>query len=184
MSGGARSVCLLAAIRSAASEAFLSGVRSLGTRPCVKRQPARVGGLVSRALMSGLLRGTCRWPSWVCACVSGAKLRAGTLLPWTRPPYGYRLDPERPRNPAGVRLDEAEAAVVRDLFAWFADEGATILAMRQRLARLGIAPPRGHRTWNASALHGVLTNPTYLGQIFANRARTRPAERRHSALLP
>ena len=112
------------------------------------------------------------------------KLRAGTLLPWTRPPYGYRLDPERPRDPAGVRLDEAEAAVVRDLFAWFADEGATILAMRQRLARLGIASPRGHRTWNASALHGVLTNPTDLGQIFANRARTRPAERRHSALLP
>src|SRR3712207_3483693 len=112
------------------------------------------------------------------------KLRAGTLLPWTRPPYGYRLDPERPRDPAGVRLDEAEAAVVRDLFAWFADEGATILALTQRLARLGLASPRAHRTWNASALRGVLTNPTYLGQIFANRARTRPAERRHSALLP
>ena len=112
------------------------------------------------------------------------KLRAGTLLPWTRPPYGYRLDPERPRDPAGVRVDEAEAAVVRDLFAWFADEGATILALTQRLARLGLASPRGHRTWNASALRGVLTNPTYLGQVFANRARTRPAERRHSALLP
>ncbi len=27
------------------------------------------------------------------------KLRAGTLLPWTRPPYGYRLDPGRPRDP-------------------------------------------------------------------------------------
>jgi site-specific DNA recombinase len=53
------------------------------------------------------------------------KLRAGTLLPWTQPPYGYRLDPDRPRDPAGVRLDEVEAAVVRDLFGRFADEGAT-----------------------------------------------------------
>src|SRR5690349_22660313 len=61
------------------------------------------------------------------------KLRAGTLLPWTRPPYGYRVDPERPGDPAGVRLDEAEAAVVRDLFAWFTDEGATIVALIQRL---------------------------------------------------
>src|SRR3954471_10037674 len=26
------------------------------------------------------------------------KLRAGTLLPWTQPPYGYRLDPDRPRD--------------------------------------------------------------------------------------
>jgi len=40
------------------------------------------------------------------------KLRAGSLLPWTRPPYGYRLDPERPRDPAGVRLDEVEVALM------------------------------------------------------------------------
>ena len=112
------------------------------------------------------------------------RLRAGTLLPWTRPPYGYRLDPERPRDPTGVRVDEAEAAVVRDLFAWFADEGATILAIRQRLAGLGIASPRGYPTWNASALRGVLTNPTYLGQVCANRVRRHLAERRRSALLP
>ena len=67
------------------------------------------------------------------------KLRTGTLLPWTRPPYGYRLDPDRPRDPAGVRLDEAEAAVVRDLFVWFADEGHSIYALQRRLDQMGIA---------------------------------------------
>jgi len=112
------------------------------------------------------------------------KLRTGTLLPWTRPPYGYRLDPDRPRDPAGVRLDEAEAAVVRDLFVWFADEGQSIYALQRRLDRMGIASPRGHRPWSTSALHGVLTNPTYVGQVFANRVRARPAEQRRSALLP
>jgi site-specific DNA recombinase len=61
------------------------------------------------------------------------KLRAGTLLPWTRPPFGYRLDPDRPRDPAGVRVDEAEAAIVRDIFAWYTDEGATLIAIAQRL---------------------------------------------------
>src|SRR5919107_2189721 len=69
------------------------------------------------------------------------KLRAGVLLPWTQPPYGYCLDPDRPRDPAGVRLNEAEAAVVCDLFAWFADEGASVCELARRLHRLGIASP-------------------------------------------
>jgi hypothetical protein len=34
-----------------------------------------------------------------------ARLRAGTLLPWTRPPFGCRLDPKRPRDAAGVRVE-------------------------------------------------------------------------------
>jgi len=112
------------------------------------------------------------------------KLRAGTLLPWTQPPYGYRLDPDRPRDPAGVRLDEAQAALVRDLFAWYGDEGATLLGLRKRLLQLGITSPQGHRTWSSAALHGLLTNPTYTGQVFANRVRTVPARMRGSALRP
>src|SRR5215207_5273779 len=32
-----------------------------------------------------------------------AKYKAGLLLPWTHTPYGYRVDPDRPRDPAGVR---------------------------------------------------------------------------------
>ncbi len=34
-----------------------------------------------------------------------AKLRAGTLLPWTTAPYGYILDAERPRDPSRVQID-------------------------------------------------------------------------------
>src|SRR4051794_41630419 len=67
------------------------------------------------------------------------KLRAGTLLPWTRPPYGYRLDPEQPRDPAGALLEEAEAAVVRALFAWFADDGTAVFALGPRLPSLGLS---------------------------------------------
>src|SRR6516162_6323553 len=55
-----------------------------------------------------------------------AKLRAGTLLPWTRPPFGYRLDAERPRDPAGVQIDEAAGAVVQEIFARYLAEGATL----------------------------------------------------------
>src|SRR6184192_3276544 len=39
-----------------------------------------------------------------------AKLRAGTLLPWTTPPFGYRLDPERPRQASAVRVEPSEVS--------------------------------------------------------------------------
>jgi site-specific DNA recombinase len=56
--------------------------------------------------------------------------------------------------------------------------------LMQHLDRLGITSPRGWQSWSASALRGLLSNPAYLGQVYANWLRTRPAERRRSALLP
>ena len=110
------------------------------------------------------------------------KLRAGILLPWTRPPYGYRVDPERPRDPAGVRLDEAEAAVVRDLFAWFVDEGASVCELARRLRCLGIVSPWGLSSWRLSAVRGVLTNPVYTRPSL--RQPPPRAARRAAALCP
>jgi site-specific DNA recombinase len=112
------------------------------------------------------------------------KLQAGTLLPWTRPPYAYRLDPARPRDPAGVRVDEADAAVVREIFAWYAEENLSLMGMVRRLHRLGIASPAGRASWIPSMLRNLLTNPTYVGQVFANRTRSCPPEQRRSALRP
>src|SRR5438046_1534679 len=54
-----------------------------------------------------------------------AKLRSGQLLPWTRAPYGYLLDPDRPRDPSRVRIDPVQAAVVEQMFAWDTDPGQT-----------------------------------------------------------
>jgi site-specific DNA recombinase len=44
-----------------------------------------------------------------------ARLRSGQLLPWTRAPSGYRLHPERPRDPTVVQVDPVAAAVVQEL---------------------------------------------------------------------
>jgi site-specific DNA recombinase len=111
------------------------------------------------------------------------RLKAGTLLPWTQAPFGYRLDPDHPRDPAGVRVDDSQAAVVREIFSWYVD-GTTITAMIQRLARLGITSPNGRPVWSPSALRCLLTNPAYTGQVFANRMRVSPAQTRYCALRP
>ena len=57
------------------------------------------------------------------------KLRAGSLLPWTRPPYGYRVDPDPPRNPTGVRVEPVEAAVIQDLFARYDEPSVSLFAL-------------------------------------------------------
>jgi site-specific DNA recombinase len=64
-----------------------------------------------------------------------ARLRSGQLLPWTRAPYGYRLHPERPRDPAAVQLDPVAAVVVQELFAAYAAGGVTLHALAARLTR-------------------------------------------------
>jgi site-specific DNA recombinase len=62
-----------------------------------------------------------------------AALRAGRLLPWSQRAYGYQLDPLRPRDPAGVRVDAAEAAVVQRIFTSYVDDGLTLRAIAHGL---------------------------------------------------
>src|SRR6185437_3293461 len=80
-----------------------------------------------------------------------ARLRAGTLLPWTRPPFGYRLDPDRPRDAAAVRTEPGEAALVAQLFDWYLQPRATLYQLTTRLAALGAASPTGKPRWTVAS---------------------------------
>jgi site-specific DNA recombinase len=113
-----------------------------------------------------------------------AKYRAGVLLPWTRRPFGYSVDPDRPRDPSGVRINEAEAAVIRQIFSQYLEPGATIHSLVRRLGKQAVRTPTGKQRWSPATLRGMLTNPTYTGQLFAGRWRRRPAKRRLSPLRP
>ncbi len=112
------------------------------------------------------------------------KYRSGTLLPWTRPPYGYRLHPERPRDPAGVRVEPAEAAIVAELFAAYLKPGVGLIKLAKHLYEQQVPSPTGQKRWGLATLRGMLTNPAYTGQVFAGRMRYRPAKVRRSATHP
>jgi site-specific DNA recombinase len=109
-----------------------------------------------------------------------AKYRAGTLLPWTATPFGYRVDPERPRDPLGVRLAEEEAAVVEQIFASYELEQASIYGVAVKLQSLGIPTPTGRVRWSVSTVRDILTNPIYSGRVFARKTRARMATNRRS----
>ena len=53
------------------------------------------------------------------------KYRAGKLIPWTRPPSGYRVDPDHPREPALLQLDAADTAVVLQMFEEYLEPRST-----------------------------------------------------------
>jgi hypothetical protein len=112
------------------------------------------------------------------------KYLAGGLLPWTRAPSGYRVDPARLRDPAGVRLEATEAAIVAELFSTSLQEGKSLKAETQRLTKLSVPSPAGKPRWNQTTIRGILTNPVYTGTGYIGRSRPTEARARHSALVP
>jgi site-specific DNA recombinase len=112
------------------------------------------------------------------------KLKAGALLPWTVPPYGYRSAPDRPRDPAGVQIEPAEGAIVRELFARYLENKGTLLNLAKHLSQFSLPSPRGNQRWSAASIRGLLINPVYAGKLYIGRSRSRPARIRRSATHP
>jgi site-specific DNA recombinase len=90
-----------------------------------------------------------------------AKLRSGQLLPWTRAPYGYLLDAERPRDPSRGRLDPVQAAVVEQMFAWYGDpsQPVSLYAVATCLSAAQLPTPRGGKRWHVASVRGILRSP-------------------------
>jgi len=107
-----------------------------------------------------------------------AALQAGRLVPWSRPPYGYCADPRAPRDPAGVTVDTTRAAVVRQIFTWYVEDGLTFQAIARRLTAAGTPTARGHARWGPPSVGGILRNSAYQGTAFGNRQERVPSQRR------
>src|SRR5215471_16812320 len=104
-----------------------------------------------------------------------ARLRAGALLPWTTPPFGYRLDAERPRDAAAVRVEPGEAVLVAQLFDWYLEPQATIYQLARRLTGLGVATPTGKPRWNVASVRWILRNPAYTGRALGSGSNWPPS---------
>jgi site-specific DNA recombinase len=115
-----------------------------------------------------------------------AKLRSGTLLPWTTAPYGYLLDSERPRDPSRVGIDPVKSAVVKQIFAWYTDPQSRIslYTVAGRLNEEKIPPPRGGLRWHVASVRGILRSSAYAGTTYGYKVRSIPARKRQSALKP
>ena len=94
------------------------------------------------------------------------------------------MDPDRPRDPAGVRVEPAEAAVIQELFARYEEPSASLFALARHLQSLGVLTPHGQSRWNPVTIRGLLRNPVYTGPVYASRFRSGAPQVRYSATRP
>ncbi|MBU0641215.1 MAG: recombinase family protein [Planctomycetes bacterium] len=96
-----------------------------------------------------------------------SRARQGEVF-WRSVPYGYRRVPRQDGVPAHLVVDDAQAEVVRTVFAWHADEGMSVRRIARRLTRQGHPTPRGGPHWGETTVHRILRREAYLGVLYYN----------------
>lgn len=111
--------------------------------------------------------------------------------------YGYRKDPD---DHSRLLIDEAAAAVVRDIFNWFIG-GTSVLGIAKRLNEQGIPNPSAYKRqqgmnyrhpasgtldglWPDSSVRRILRNPLYTGTMVQGKNRTKSYKLHVSEAVP
>jgi len=103
------------------------------------------------------------------------RAQAGAVSVLGRAPYGYRFV-SRTAGGGVARFEviEDEAAVVRRVFQWVAQERVSLAVVCQRLFEAGVPSPTGNTRWKQSMVSVLLANPAYAGQARFGRFATAP----------
>ena len=111
------------------------------------------------------------------------RAREGQII-GAKAPYGYRYEPRRDGRPGRLVVDEAEAAMVRQLYGWVADEGLSVRQCGRRLNEGPWVTRSGRALWSLSVVYHIVSDPVYAGTAYVNRheyvvpERHRPTTRR------
>ena len=103
------------------------------------------------------------------------RARGGSQAVLSAAPYGYRYVKKAEHCDAYWEIDELEAQVVRDVFARYVHDGASIGELARWLTERGVRTRTGKTVWDRSTVWAMLRNPAYRGQ--AAFGKTKTAER-------
>jgi len=105
-------------------------------------------------------------------------------------PYGYRYVKKNEAAEACYLLNEAEADVVRQVFALYTQGQASIGGIARHLNERGVRTRTGKCLWERSTIWGMLSNPAYQGtacfgktEVCERKRITRPL-RQHGGYSP
>ena len=103
------------------------------------------------------------------------RARGGSQAVMSAAPYGYRYVKKTDHCDAYWQIDEAEAQVVREVFARYVNDGTSIGELARWLTERSIPTRTGKARWDRSSVWAMLRNPAYRGQ--AAFGKTKTAER-------
>jgi site-specific DNA recombinase len=109
------------------------------------------------------------------------RAKAGCVNVLCGAPYGYRYIKKSEQAQAYYEVAEAQAEVVRKIFAWYTQELWSIGAIARQLNKEQIKTRSGKGLWERSTVWGLLRNPAYRGsacfgktEVCARQRITRP----------
>jgi site-specific DNA recombinase len=92
------------------------------------------------------------------------RAKSGCVNVLSGAPYGYRYIKKTEHSQACYVAQDSEAATVRQVFQWYAQEGWSIGAIIRQLNTQGVATRFGKRPWERSTVWAMLKNPAYAGK--------------------
>jgi site-specific DNA recombinase len=106
------------------------------------------------------------------------RARRGELSP-PGTPYGYTYAARKYGGDGQIRIDEEEAAMVRQIFAWYVEqEGASLYGVAQRLNQSTAWKPRRGARWTGAIVLRILRCEWHVGRAYYNRTTRRPRDAR------
>ena len=110
------------------------------------------------------------------------RARMGEIAP-AQPPYGYRRMAKHHGGDGQIRIHDDEAALVRQVFAWYDEEDMSLYRLIQRLNDSPWKTRAGRNEWAPTTVLRMLHCEWYVGRAYYNRTK-QTLNARPSAELP
>ena len=100
------------------------------------------------------------------------RARTGSQAVLSCAPYGYRYVKKSEHSEGFWEIDEAEAQIVREVFARYVNDGISIGELARWLTERGIPTRTGKAVWDRSSVWAMLRNTAYRGQAAFGKTKT------------
>ena len=100
------------------------------------------------------------------------RARGGSQAVMSCAPYGFRYVKKSEQIEGFWEIYEAEAQIVREVFARYVQDGASIGEIARWLSERGVLTRTGKAVWDRSTVWAMLRNPAYRGQAAFGKTKT------------